>query len=319
MAVMRLVVAALACITLLIGTPALAAINPAGHWVLRAEGRILTTLSLERGKTDGSWVGTLSRPATLENFRGSFYNISGPISKLRVSGREVGEDKLELSIAKDKSMSGAGIFLFELIDGKHAAFQPRGAGIEAWLLTRTAVAEAVSDIWKSGAMYDADANWPSNPEMTRIFEEDQSARQNPTAIDWTIVSREDGVRRQRTKQLLDAGKLRSGEDFYHAAFIFQHGGKPEDYLMAHTLATIATARGWRSATWIAAATLDRYLQNIGQRQIYGTQYRGTTNGGMTQEPYDKMLISDALRSAMSIPPIAEQERQRKTMEADQKR
>ena len=168
-------------------------------------------------------------------------------------------------------------------------------------------------------MYAADAKWPSNLEMKRIFEEDQSARQNPTAIDWTIVSREDEVRRQRTKQLLDAGKLRSGEDFYHAAFIFQHGGKPEDYLMAHTLATIATARGWRSATWIAAATLDRYLQNIGQRQIYGTQYRSTADGGLTQESYDKTLMSDALRAAMGVPPLAEQEQQRKKMEAEQKR
>ena len=255
----------------------------------------------------------------LEIFKGSFYNISGPITELRVSGRKVGEDKLELSIAKDNSFSGADIFLFELIHGEHAALQPRSAGIEAWLLTRTAVAQPVSDLWKSGAMYDADADWPSNPEMTRIFQEDQSARQNPTGIDWTILSRGDAVRHQRTDQLLDAGKLRSGEDFYHAAFIFQHGGKPEDYLTAHTLATIAIARGWRSATWIAAATLDRYLQNIGQHQIYGTQYRTPQDGPATQEPYDKMLMSDALRAAMGVPPLAEQEQQRKKMEAEQRR
>lgn len=319
MMVMRIVFAAFACITLLIGTPTSAAISPVGHWVLRAEGRILSTLSLERGKTDGSWVGTLSRPATLENFRGSFYNISGPISERRVSGREVGGDKLELSIVNTKSTSGAGTFTFELIDGKHAAFQPRGAGIEPWLLTRTAVAAAVFDRWNPREMYAADAGWPTNPEMKRLFEEDQSARQNPTKIDWKIVSRDDEGRRQRTKQLLNAGKLRSGDDFFHAAFIFQHGEKPDDYLMAHTLATIANGRGSRDATWIAAATLDRYLQSIGQRQIYGTQYRSMPNGGTTQDPYDKNLISDALRGVMGVPQLAEQEEQRKKMEAGQKR
>lgn len=316
MAVMKLVVAALAYVVLFIGTPALAALNPAGHWVLKAEGRVLTTLDLQQAK-DGSWVGTLSRPANVESFRGSFYNISGPVSELRVSGKEVGQDKLELRIASDASR---GAFLFEMVDRDHAALNPVGAGVAAWMLTRTATAQKVSDGWMAKEMYDADAKWPSNQEMTRIFEQDQSARQNPNAIDWAIVSRDDNLRRQRTKQLLDAGKLRSGEDYFHAAFIFQHGGKPEDYLMAHTLAIIANARGWRDSTWIAAATLDRYLQNIGQRQIYGTQYRSTPDGGgMTQEPYDKTLMSDALRAAMGVPPLAEQEEQRKKMEAKPKR
>ena len=119
--------------------------------------------------------------------------------------------------------------------------------------------------------------------------------------------------------MLDSGKLRSGDDFYHAAFMFQHGEQPDDYMMAHTLATIANGRGSRDATWIAAATLDRYLQNIGQRQIYGTQYRSTADGGLTQDACDKTLMSDALRAAMGVPPLAEQEQQRKKMEADQKR
>ena len=315
MGYMRLVCAALACLMLLTGAPASAALNPAGYWVLKAEGRVLTTLDLQRGK-DGSWVGTLARPANVESFRGSFYNISGPVSELRVSGKEVGQDKLELRIASDASR---GAFLFEMVDRDHAALNPVGAGVAAWMLTRTATAQKVSDGWMAKEMYDADAKWPSNQEMTRIFEQDQSARQNPNAIDWAIVSRDDNLRRQRTKQLLDAGKLRSGEDYFHAAFIFQHGGKPEDYLMAHTLAIIANARGWRDSTWIAAATLDRYLQNIGQRQIYGTQYRSPAGSGPTQEPYDKMLISDALRAAIGVPPLAEQEQRRKPMETQPKR
>lgn len=319
MVVMRFVFAAFASISLLLFAPGPAVASPVGHWVLKAEGRTLSTLSLEQSKKDGSWIGTLSRPAAMESFRGSFYGVSGPISKFAVSGKEVGAGILELSVANIRSPSTAVTFLFQIVDRNHAALQPKGAGVEPWMLTRTSVAEMVSDQWNPREMYAADSDWPSNQEMKRLFDEDQAVRQNPATIDWKIVSRDDEARRQRTKKLLDAGKLRSGEDFYHAAFIFQHGGKPEDFLMAHTLATIANGRGSRSATWIAAATLDRYLQSIGQHQIYGTQYRGMPDGGMTQDPYNKVLMSDALRAAMGVPPLAEQEEQRKKMEAVQKR
>ena len=319
MASLRFLLAMAAFVALLFGTPASGTVSPAGHWALKAEGRILSTLTLEQSKNDGSWIGTLSRPAAMESFRGSFYDVSGPISNFRVSGRDVGDGRLELSVANDKSPSNSVTFLFEIIDRDHAALQPKGAGVEPWMLGRTATAEAIFDRWNPREMYAADANWPSNAEMKRIFDEDQAVRQNPATIDWKIVSRDDETRRQQTRKLLDAGKLRSGDDFFHAAFIFQHGETPDDYLLAHTLATIANGRGSRDATWIAAATLDRYLQNIGQRQIYGTQYRGAPNGGMTQEPYDKLLISDALRAAMGVPPLDEQEKQRKKMEAGQKR
>ena len=84
---------------------------------------------------------------------------------------------------------------------------------------------------------------------------------------------QDEQRRGAVAELLKQGKLHTGEDFEHAAFIFQHGGTPDDYLLAHTLAMVAVARGRSTAIWIAAATLDRYLQNIKQPQIYGTQFK----------------------------------------------
>src|SRR4051794_37990270 len=64
---------------------------------------------------------------------------------------------------------------------------------------------------------------PDNAEMSTIFKPDQDARQDVAKIDWIVLLPEDEARRVRTKALLDAGKLRSGTDFYHAAFVFQHG------------------------------------------------------------------------------------------------
>jgi hypothetical protein len=116
------------------------------------------------------------------------------------------------------------------------------------------------------------------------------------------------------RELLKDGKLHTGEDFEHAAFIFQHSGTPDDYLLAHTLAMVAVARGRTSALWIGAATLDRYLLNIQQPQIYGTQYQWKNNDPTTQEPYHRELISDALRRALGVPPLAEQDERRKEID-----
>ncbi len=158
------------------------------------------------------------------------------------------------------------------------------------------------------------AEQPTNPEMTAIFEADQAARKG-SDIDWATVTVEDAARRTRVGELLDAGQLHSGDDFYHAAFVFQHGSEPSDYLKAHALALVAVARGKETATWIAAATLDRYLMAIGQPQIYGTQFTKPSDGDWSQEPYQRELLSDALREASLVPPIAEQEKKRSELSA----
>jgi hypothetical protein len=43
--------------------------------------------------------------------------------------------------------------------------------------------------------------------------------------------------------LLESGKLETAEDFHDAAFIYQHGQKPDDYLLAHVLAMVAVQKG----------------------------------------------------------------------------
>jgi hypothetical protein len=148
--------------------------------------------------------------------------------------------------------------------------------------------------------------------MTAIFDADQAARKAPK-IDWSVVREADRSRRVRTQAMLDAGQLSSADDFYHAAYVFQHGDLPEDCLKAHALAIVAAARGKSEAAWIAAATLDRYLQRIGQPQIYGTQYLRQGDGDWTQEPYRRDLLTDSLREATGVPPIPKQEDRVKDM------
>lgn len=157
-----------------------------------------------------------------------------------------------------------------------------------------------------------------NAEMAQIYEADQAVRANipkdVTPAYFQKMIAEDKARKARTEALLKAGALHTGQDYERAAFIFQHGDKPGDYLLAHTLAMVAMTKGNHAASWIAAATLDRYLMTIEQPQIYGTQYKSPAAGTVTQDPYDRTLISDALRTELGVPVQADQEKKRSSMQ-----
>jgi hypothetical protein len=156
------------------------------------------------------------------------------------------------------------------------------------------------------------AETASNVEMTAIFAADQADRQ-ATSVDWSVVTARDTARRERVRALLDAGQLRTADDYYAAAFVFQHGQKPEDHLLAHVLAMGAMTLGRNDASWIAAATLDRYLHNTDRPQVFGTQYRGQPGGPVTQGQYDSALLPDSLRTLLRVPTREQQQERLKQM------
>ena len=130
------------------------------------------------------------------------------------------------------------------------------------------------------------------------------------------------ARRAKVKGLLAAGELKTGEDFHEAAFIFQHGNNTDDYLFAHVLAMQAVLKGSDEAKWTEAATLDRYLQSIGQPQVFGTQYpldpnlpheahppvgsRAAFRTGRTLAPYNEQFLPDSARFLFCVPALAQQ-------------
>ena len=146
---------------------------------------------------------------------------------------------------------------------------------------------------------------PQPQTVHQLFVEDQTDREPPngdlTKLDWSKICPRDEVRRKRVRALLETGELKSGLDFRKASFIFQHGSHPDDLLMAHILAMAALAKGDQESRWIAAATLDRYLHNIGQKQVFGTQYRSAANEPMTQEPFNRTLVPAPLRETLCVP------------------
>lgn len=156
----------------------------------------------------------------------------------------------------------------------------------------------------------------SNAELAAIFAADQADRQAAN-IDWSVVTPRDTARQRRVRALLDAGQLHTADDYYAAAYVFQHGQQAGDHLLAHVLAMAAMTLGRNDASWIAAATLDRYLQNTGQPQVFGTQYRGAPGGPVTQGQYDSALLPDSVRTVLRVPTREQQQQRLKQMNPPQ--
>lgn len=284
-----------------------------GDWVVRAGAVPLMLIHVGR-ETNGD-AGTVTRPRAMSVGNGqAFDGVEGPAITQRIATANAVGNGWELTLTPRRANEQPTILTMGLGPGGEALLGWKGAPIDEVPLEPASAGTTLPGSWDKGRIYYVDVERPANPEMAAMFNADQADRApGAGGIDWDKVAPRDEARRLRTKTLLNAGKLSSGDDYFHAAFIFQHGGDPQSYLLAHVLASTAVARGRRDAAWIAAATLDRYLQSIGQKQIYGTQYATPHGGAPTQEPYDRALISDALRKIVGVGTKAEQEKRRVEM------
>jgi hypothetical protein len=141
-------------------------------------------------------------------------------------------------------------------------------------------------------------------ELRQVYEADQADRRGGHLS--PDVFERDRTRRRRVAELLDAGAAESGEDFFHAAMVFQHGDSPDDYQRAHELALRAAELGHRPGRWLAAAALDRWLMHQGRPQKYGTQYRLSGDG---YELYEvDPATTDEERAEWDVPPLTEARR-----------
>lgn len=144
-----------------------------------------------------------------------------------------------------------------------------------------------------------------NPRLKAIFDADQAEREKDP-INWNTLIPNDTKRRAELHRMLEQNTVTTGLDYYEAAFIQQHGLKPDDYLLAHVLAMAALTKGYIQARWIAAATLDRYLQQNQHPQIFGTQTVIRTVAGTRKEeaptraPFNTTLVPDSLRATLGV-------------------
>lgn len=154
-----------------------------------------------------------------------------------------------------------------------------------------------------------------NEEVARLYKEDQTDRTPALGlpIEWSTVLPRDRAREARVKELYRGDALQTGADFYHAAMILQHAPAPEDYLLAHEFCIVAVSKGEKRALWLAAATEDRFLMRIGRPQRFATQYQSEDEAKPVRLYRVDEGVTDGLRRAFGVPPIAEAVAREKAM------
>ena len=122
------------------------------------------------------------------------------------------------------------------------------------------------------------------------------------------IKKRDAQRMKKLRALLKTKKLKSGRDFLYAAMLFQHGTSIEDYAMAYMLAMQSYKLRYRhkkdepSPLWLAAATRDRWLVNLGLSQDFGTQFKVKKDLSLECYPVNPK-ITNKERKKWDVPPI----------------
>ncbi len=284
-----------------------------GWWALQVDGRNLFVLQLEPDAGGRSLRAALTRPRhlSINPADGSASEVSADLIQETATGVVVARNALHLVLQNPDHPKDADAFDFSLVGADAAGLAFSGAPMAPLSMVRAPTGAKVATDWDVERVYARGDRRSTNAEMTALFDADQADRRDVSHVDWTVVSRTDATRRQQVRALLGRGDLHTGADFLHAAFVFQHGERPDDFLLAHTLAMVAVKKGRTDAIWIAAATLDRYLQTIGRAQIYGTQFQvPDATGVATQAPFERDLISDAIRAELDVPTLDQQQSQR---------
>lgn len=275
-----------------------------GQYVFKVGGRNFIVLNVHR--VDGKWAGTFARPQHA-HFRLAYSKISNEsltepiISSVRQNGH------LHLVVRNPTKQHAEDELDLKLVGGG-AELKPFGAPMPPWHLIRVPEnpRQEVGKGWDKNCTYYPDALMQSNPQMKKIYAEDQKYRDSGWAeykAHEKLAAEQDRRDREEVRKLLDEHALHSARDFAEAAFVFQHGARPDDYLLAHTLAIMSMALGDPSSRWIAISSLDRYLLSINHPQIYGTQMQppkpGTTQ--RPREPYDRTLVPEYVRRQLGAP------------------
>jgi hypothetical protein len=152
-----------------------------------------------------------------------------------------------------------------------------------------------------------------NLQLEELFDEDQKDRERvydtPEAV--FQLKERDRDRRKRVTTMMELGEVKTKKDLYHAAVIFQHGEVPEDFLTSHRLATVASILGHRTARWLLAASLDRYLMSIGQPQIYSTQfeYNPVEKTYQLKLPVQESIMLSTDKELLGIPSVGDRLKQ----------
>jgi len=152
----------------------------------------------------------------------------------------------------------------------------------------------------------------NNSELRLLVEADQAVRQNlpdlkETPVEelkefWERLSADDARRRARVVEIISAGGARTGDDYFAAALVYQHGDDLDDFAKARDYAAKAVELGNERGRWLAAAAWDRWLVNAGYPQRFGTQYMCSPDCELRE--WDESTTNEE-RARWNVPPLEE--------------
>ena len=148
-----------------------------------------------------------------------------------------------------------------------------------------------------------------NEELLALYNADRQEHAKQAKVntpEYKEMRLRDLQRRERVMEIIGTSDSLSAEDYFHAAWIMNHGDTATDAEKAHRLALQASELGHRPARWLAAASYDRWQLYQGKPQKYGTNY---IYNGKKDRLWDvDPSTTDEERAAWDVPPLAEQRR-----------
>lgn len=286
-----------------------------GEWMVTAEGRPVMIFDFEPGANRqlGGAVETWSAASIS-------LNAISPGGSAQTSPLLIERcDSTSVEVRTNPGGSGSSALILRRLDSESAWMEisslPPNLESPKYALRKATTGEAdLAPLPFPGELFFdtlGSSSGDSNQELAQLFFDDQEERRVLLAAAtgnvledprYNDLIDQDRVRLARVREMVETDLVKTGPDFFRAAFILQHGEEPSHFLLAHHMALMAMSFGMTDARWISAATLDRYLLSIGQPQVYGTQFSTEDGVRSTLEPYAEDLIPRRDKAAMSVAP-----------------
>lgn len=147
-----------------------------------------------------------------------------------------------------------------------------------------------------------------NPRLAVLFQEDQDDRHGfpNTKRSYEEINQRDEARRQEILALLARGKVRTAQDYFYSAVIFNHGQTNDQYRAASSLAWIAVMLDPQPKyLYETASSWDRVMVKRNQPQWYGVQEKYDEKFKQIGfYPINDTAVSDEERVRFQIKPRA---------------
>ena len=136
-----------------------------------------------------------------------------------------------------------------------------------------------------------------NVALQQMANQDQYDRINNVAN----VTSHDAEHQRQLRRMVAARQVRTGNDYFNAALVFQHADSVDDHRLASDFAKKAAAKlpNNKAAQTLVAQAWDRYQRFLGLPQWYGTQ-RMNIGGREYLQPIDTTQATDAARQALFV-------------------